>query len=65
MAVTGTGVKKCFPELTGKHDKTMERQNMLEAAGYKVETIWECDWYNIKKGLETKHRSKGLLENKK
>jgi G:T-mismatch repair DNA endonuclease (very short patch repair protein) len=48
------GCRKCFPELTGKHDKTMERQNMLEAAGYKVETIWECDWYNIKKGLENK-----------
>ena len=45
------GCRKCHPELLGKYDKTMERQNMLEASGYKVETIWECEWKKIKKGL--------------
>ena len=48
------GCRKCHPELVGKYDRTMERQNMLEEAGYKVECIWECEWNEIKKTLENK-----------
>ena len=47
------GCRKCHPQCEGKHDRTMERQNILEAAGYKVQAIWECEWNNIKKGLRT------------
>ena len=32
----------------------MERQTLLELAGYTVETIWECEWNNIKKSLPNK-----------
>ena len=32
----------------------MERQNILEVAGYKVETMWECEWNEIKKNLPNK-----------
>jgi G:T-mismatch repair DNA endonuclease (very short patch repair protein) len=38
------GCRKCHPEEIAKYDSTMERKNMLEEAGYKVECIWECEW---------------------
>ena len=34
------GCPTCFPECKAKYNKTMERTNLLELAGYKVETMW-------------------------
>ena len=38
----------------------MERKNILELAGYRVDTIWECEWQQIKKSLLNKKE----IENK-
>ena len=48
------GCPTCFPECKAKYNKTMERKNLLELAGYKVETMWGCEWDNIKKKLPNK-----------
>ena len=48
------GCRKCHPELVGKYDKTIEKENILKALGYNVVTIWGCEWDNIKKDLEHK-----------
>ena len=48
------GCPKCYPENVGQYNRTMERQNILEIAGYKVETMWECEWNEIKKNLPNK-----------
>ena len=48
------GCPTCFPECKTKYNKTMERKNLLELAGYKVETMWGCEWDQIKKGLSKK-----------
>jgi G:T-mismatch repair DNA endonuclease (very short patch repair protein) len=45
------GCRKCHPEEIAKYDSTMERKNMLEEAGYKVEVIWECEWNEEKATL--------------
>jgi len=45
------GCPKCFPENSEKYDKTIERRNILEEAGYRVDEMWECEWCDIKKGL--------------
>ena len=29
----------------------MERKRLLELAGYKVETMWECEWNELKSTL--------------
>ena len=38
-------VNKTFGEL---YNKTIEKKNILEAAGYKVVSIWENDWNKLK-----------------
>jgi hypothetical protein len=38
----------------------MERENILKAAGYKVEAVWECEWHAIKKNMS--HTKKKKLE---
>ncbi|XP_052129503.1 uncharacterized protein LOC127750891 [Frankliniella occidentalis] len=55
------GHPKCFPIRTsvlgndnndtmeGRWRATQARQEMLERAGYTVETIWECEWAELKK----------------
>ena len=48
------GCPKCHPECKAKYNKTMERKNLLEMAGYKVEFMWECEWNNIKNDLPNK-----------
>ena len=48
------GCPTCFPECKTKYNKTMERKNLLELAGYKVETMWGCEWDQIKKNLSSK-----------
>ena len=48
------GCPKCKPELKAKYNRTMERKNMLEIMGYKVETIWGCEWEEIKETLPNK-----------
>ena len=32
----------------------MERKRLLELAGYKVETMWECEWNELKSTLPNK-----------
>ena len=32
----------------------MERKNMLEIMGYRVETIWGCEWDELKATLPNK-----------
>ena len=38
------GCRKCYPNEVGVYNRTMEKSNILEAAGYNVVSIWECDW---------------------
>jgi hypothetical protein len=38
------GCTKCFPKSTDKFNKTMERENIIKMNGYKVESIWGCEW---------------------
>ena len=45
------GCPKCFPECKAKYNKTMERKNLLETAGYEGEFMWECEWNKIKNNL--------------
>jgi G:T-mismatch repair DNA endonuclease (very short patch repair protein) len=40
-------------------DGTMERKNMLEEAGYKVECIWECGGEQNKNALENRAELEG------
>ena len=58
------GCPKCSPECKAKYNKTMERQNLLKLAGYKVEVIWECDWNNLKKPCQTNLILKTKLRSK-
>ena len=48
------GCRKCFPENTFKYNKTQERKNILEAAGFKVEEVWECQWTSIKQHMKNR-----------
>ena len=45
------GCRTCKPGNVVKHDKTVERIQLLEAAGYKVVQMWECQWKAMKKTL--------------
>ena len=38
------GCRKCHPNEIGRYNRTMEKQLILEGAGYTVKTIWECEW---------------------
>jgi len=58
------GCPTCFPERRTKYNKTMERKNLLELAGYTAETMWGCEWDQIKKGLPNKKKLKNKPENK-
>ena len=48
------GCPKCHPECQAKYNRTMERKNLLELQGYKVESIWGCEWEELKKTLPNK-----------
>jgi len=48
------GCRKCHPENKFKYNKTMERINLLEHNGYKVEQMWECEWKKIKESVSNK-----------
>ena len=37
-------VESATPQKIQESNKTAERRNILEAAGYDIETIYECDW---------------------
>ena len=50
------GCRKCYPESVAQYNKTMERKNILEGAGYRVEEVLECEWTNIKKSMKMKDR---------
>jgi hypothetical protein len=45
------GCRKCYPNEVGVYNRTMEKLNILEAAGYKVVSISECDWNKTKAKL--------------
>jgi hypothetical protein len=45
------GCQKCYKQGQQLYNTTMERENILKAAGYKVVSIWECEWYEIKKHM--------------
>ena len=32
----------------------MERENLLRASGYTIQSMWECEWNDIKQGLDNK-----------
>ena len=48
------GCPVCNPECKAKYNKTMERQKLLELAGYTVETMWEHEWNEMKNNLANK-----------
>ena len=52
------GCRKCHPEGDEKYKKTMERRTLLEMSGYRVDTIWDCEWVAIKEKLPTPYRIK-------
>jgi hypothetical protein len=56
------GCRKCYPNEVGVYNRTMEKLNILEAAGYKVVSISECDW-NKKKAKMTPD-ARHAIENK-
>ena len=43
----------------------MERKNMLELMGYKVETIWGCEWDKIKETLPNKNELEAKAKQQK
>ena len=43
------GCQKCYSQGQELYNITMERDNILKAAGYKIISIWECEWYETKK----------------
>jgi len=60
------GCPKCHPDRQAKYVQNLERNKLLENAGYTVEEIWECDWQKIqrelpnKKELETKAKAQNI-----
>ena len=42
------GCQKCYKQGQQLYNTTKERENILKAAGYKVESIWECQWNESK-----------------
>ena len=40
------------------YNNTMERENTFKVAGYKVESIRECEWNEIKKHMSNTKRKK-------
>ena len=48
------GCPKCDPECKLKYNRTMERKHLLEIKGYKVDTIWGCEWDKMKIALPNK-----------
>jgi hypothetical protein len=47
------GCPLCHPECSEKYLKTMERKGLLEMSGYRVDTIWDCEWAAIKEKQRT------------
>lgn len=43
------GCPHCCPSNVNKYNKTMERHQKIIDAGFKLESIWECEWNRIKK----------------
>ena len=48
------GCPKCHPERKEAYERTMARQKMIEDNGYFVDTMWSCQWKEIKKTLPNK-----------
>ena len=42
------------PRITRKHNKTMQRENILRGEGYTIESIWECQWLEMKRNLSNR-----------
>ena len=56
MGVNFMDVGECYPNEVGVYNRTMEKLNILEAAGYKVVSIRECDWNKEKAAMEPEVR---------
>ncbi len=56
------GCPKCYPEHQEKYNKTQEREreNLLKLAGYQVNSMWECEWNEIKEKLPNKSEIEDL-----
>jgi hypothetical protein len=54
MAAYWHGCRKCYPENLFQYNKTQERKNILEAAGYDVVEVWECEFNRIKKSMKNR-----------
>ena len=48
------GCIKCHPERKKKYEQTVERENIIKYNGFTIESIWECEWKEIKTNLENK-----------
>ena len=48
------GCPKCVPNRKPAYEKTMEREKLFIEAGFKVNSMWECDWLTLKKTLPNK-----------
>ena len=48
------GCTKYYPDKKKKCEQTLEREQIIQANGYAVESIWECEWNEIKNNLENK-----------
>ena len=56
------GCRKCYPENVEKYDKTIERRNLLQQAGYRGDEVWECEWEDIKKSLPARRAIEQLAK---
>ena len=52
------GCQKCYKQGKNLYNSTMERENILKAAGYKIISIWECEWFEIKKNMSNEEQIK-------
>ena len=48
------GCPKCHPELNEKYNKTLQREDILRGEGYSIETMWECQWLEMKRNLSNR-----------
>jgi hypothetical protein len=46
--------RKCYPENTARYDRTIDRERILKDNGYTINTIWECEWQELKNKMSNK-----------
>ncbi len=57
------GCPKCYPEHRKKYDKTKEREKLLVNEGFSIETMWECEWKELKETLSNKLEIEEMAKN--